>query len=86
MEKLEQKDFEQSMANFLQAYPNTTEEDILEIYRKAQMDAILAGVEDYKPLEVESRATLGEDFEYKSKRIDREVYQDEATDDFEGFE
>lgn len=76
---MDREHLEQIITKYLRTDPNITDDDFLEIVKKARQNAFLSTIPEYQPLHVADKSEITAEFEEKSKELKRKQYKDEST-------
>lgn len=80
---MKEKDLIDCLANYLVENPQFNENDLWDVFKKARIQATLASIPSYKPLNVLDKKEILSDFEEQQKTVKRIHYKDESTEEFE---
>lgn len=80
---MEQGELEEVLTQYIQERPKVTDEEFLEIVQDCRKNALLTNIPDYEPTRVEDRKQIGTEYDEKRKKLERQPYVDESTEEFE---
>lgn len=80
---MKEKDLVDCLTEYLVQNPQFSENDLLEVLKKARTQAILASIPSYKPMDVLDKKEILSEFEEQQTTVQRVHYRDESTEEFD---
>lgn len=80
---MEQRELEEAITKYIQERPKVTDEELLEVIQACRKSALLNNIPVYEPTRVDDREQIGTEYEEKRKKLERQPYIDESTEEFE---